>query len=1108
MLGIGPTLVSLTDLAYEDEELASLVTRDDVRRLCPDKHPIPSSARDEGRWRRVLSEIQGAERVDVEAALAMFAWPDGRPPEWYVRLTDTALAAGISISGHRCIVRADGTTIAPPTPRSGAILVLDAEGSAAAVALGLAVPLHEVYSSDEPAATRVRAWLEKHSTLRDAASGRDAIASLAAREAPTYLTDEKLLVLREVLFTALRSDERKSLGAKVGAVVLVDGYEFEPAASRRTKAKRRKVMVAPAEAYLPAAIDATGKRSWPTAAGTVPGIRWISGRYREVISRQDERRGARAFFTALGAAATPRLVEREQPEYRYNAPAFRRLAAPGRLQQDAIDRLDGWPTHVIEEMLSPDLDLVMADLVVTPVRLRRERARALLSTIAEHWRNDYAAYAEVQAVHSDYSWVVDGVVPAAWLSRLASAPWLSNQQQKPKPPMDLAVPTPRALEVFGNEPSVYGAEFSILQPRHYPALEAMGTTVDPTVSHIIDALKELKSTDPGGGQATVAKAAALYDLLAESCAVLDGAVEPDSSIGDSTVRAVRAAFGIGKAKGKGLIVAEGAWWTPHMVFRGRPIFGSRRAFVPERRRADRLWDVLNVRRPSIRDCLDVLDEIAEHPLTDADLGIVVETYRYLATLAARTADERDALSRVPLWSGSQWIRRRPIFAVDDPQVTTALAEHEPVWQAPVPLASLGELPARFGVTVLDLTRFGAVGIDGLALARGAKILHQFRDAVGHLRARFARRDAAAFEQVRPSWKGLENSRVAVTPDLGIEVRITGRPELTVGVRAHVQHLGDDLVFAVASADAAGEEEAGGRAIASLFVDETDHPVDRDKVALAWSAAWRKAGEGVMAEALRLPEARDGGELDPLSGLEADLRTAKAWRSSENLLERRKAGRGARQEGGPSIADDQPSSPTSAQAPLAMRHLKGTDDLVIGDVTVHAGVPALPTGHRTGKPPRLSDPPPPDTERRTSEPHASTVPRAYTDEEREALAVDVLRRILETDTRTLRDLRKVAHLGADVVDNLEKYFEIKASAGDMPDVISLRYSQIERSVERPPGQWFLAVVAGLEIGYETKVRFIADPLRHLSWADNGSVTFAGVRSARAVEITLPERDEGP
>jgi len=47
-----------------------------------------------------------------------------------------------------------------------------------------------------------------------------------------------------------------------------------------------------------------------------------------------------------------------------------------------------------------------------------------------------------------------------------------------------------------------------------------------------------------------------------------------------TVRQVRAAFGIGKAKGKGLIVAGGDWWSPQMVFRGRPIFGRLRAFVP------------------------------------------------------------------------------------------------------------------------------------------------------------------------------------------------------------------------------------------------------------------------------------------------------------------------------------------------------------------------------------------------------------------------------------------------------------------------------------------------------------------------------------------------
>ena len=49
----------------------------------------------------------------------------------------------------------------------------------------------------------------------------------------------------------------------------------------------------------------------------------------------------------------------------------------------------------------------------------------------------------------------------------------------------------------------------------------------------------------------------------------------------------------------------------------------------------------------------------------------------------------------------------------------------------------------------------------------------------------------------------------------------------------------------------------------------------------------------------------------------------------------------------------------------------------------------------------------------------------------------------------------------MVDNLGKYFEIKASAGEMPDAVNLQYSQLERSLERPPGGWFLAVVAGLD-----------------------------------------------
>jgi len=65
--------------------------------------------------------------------------------------------------------------------------------------------------------------------------------------------------------------------------------------------------------------------------------------------------------------------------------------------------------------------------------------------------------------------------------------------------------------------------------------------------------------------------------------------------------------------------------------------------------------------------------------------------------------------------------------------------------------------------------------------------------------------------------------------------------------------------------------------------------------------------------------------------------------------------------------------------------------------------------------------------------------------------------LQTDKRVLRDLRSV-----------------DATSGEVPDTVELQISQVRRSVEQRSGTWFLAVVSGLEEGFETRMRFIADP----------------------------------
>jgi hypothetical protein len=1095
----GGSQMRLAELSYEHEALNGLVSEGEVGRLRPERRPLSVSARDASRWRAVLRELGGAELIDVATAVEMFAWPDMRPPEWYVGLASAALGASLSLFGCRCVLRSDGTPIVPPRAQSSEILVLDASASRAAVALGLAVPIHPIYSSAEAGAAGVRQWLERNSVLRTAASGRDALSSLMRREQPLAVTDEQLLVLRDVLFSELKPDERKGTGGRVGAVVLVEGYEFDAGARRGSKAHRRRILVSPAAAYLPASIDATGKLSWPTAAGSVAGLRWIAGRYRDVLATEGDTPGARALFTVLGAAVTPRLIERGLPELRHGWPAFPRLGDAGRLQHDAVARLAGWATHIKDERVSPDLDRVVEDLVAMAVRARRDRARALLATIGEHWRNDFADAAEVQACHSSYTWVDNGAVPAAWLSRLASAPWLSNQRNQPMAPMDLAIHTQRAVDVFGADPSIYGFELGAVQPRHYAALEAMGVTIEPKVSDIIEALKDLRSQDPDAARVTSLRAAALYDILADNCTVLDGELRPDDLIGDMSVRAVRTAFGVAKAKGKGLIVAGGAWWSPQMVFRGRPIFGTRRAFVPERKRADRLWEALNVARPGVGDCVEVLREIATHPLRDDEVGVLVDTYRHLATLAPRDRTEREALFGLPLWGGAEWITERPVFAVDDPQVSAALAQHEPTWFSPVPVGTLGDLPDRLGVTVLSLGLFSAVGVDGAAIGHGARVNAQYRRAVQHLYARFARSDVTAFEHLRPGWKMLEEAQTAIAADLGIEIRIRGRQEFTVPVAAHVHQSAGRLIIAARSEAEIGREAGGGRAIALLFGDDgSERDVDREKIALAWSAAWSDAASGLPADRLLLAEDQDSGEPDPLEGLQEDVRQAQAWRTSTNVLSRSPKRGKVPDDGGGPIEQSGPEGPPAAQAPIAMRNLKRIEDLVIGEATLNSGSTSSKAGRKRG---RLAQPPAARGGNEQTPAGPGSLLRGYSDTDRERLAIAILRRILETDKRTMRDLRKVANLGADVVDNMDKFFEIKASAGEMPDVVTLQYSELERSLERPSGHWFLVVIAGLEQGFETKVRFIADPLKHLAWQDHGSVSLSGVRTVRAVEIAL-------
>lgn len=106
---------------------------------------------------------------------------------------------------------------------------------------------------------------------------------------------------------------------------------------------------------------------------------------------------------------------------------------------------------------------------------------------------------------------------------------------------------------------------------------------------------------------------------------------------------------------------------------------------------------------------------------------------------------------------------------------------------------------------------------------------------------------------------------------------------------------------------------------------------------------------------------------------------------------------------------------------------------------------------------------------------------------------------------LQDYRHLRGIGADALDKLKRYFEIKSYYGSMPNEITLTANEAERAfVEKD--KFFLAVISGLEQGYETTVRIVPNPLQNLKPKSNTSVTLCGVMSSKsAIEVRFPEQE---
>ena len=1052
----------LRDISYEEYALERIVGAEDLRVLYPELTPLPWPSRDrQGRWRRVLDETEHANEVDVGDALRLLDddYVADRPVSWFIRFGRAAVMAdyGGPLGLKRSIILADGARVAPPHSYFGAeVLVRKARPRSLAARLGLARVIHRDYLTRNPDAAVVRNWLEESEMLADDVGDEAALRALAKRGEegsvdPIPVDDDDLKRLRDA-FIKLDKEAQEDFGPLLGRAIGVKGFRWE-------RGRRLRTRVPLGLAYLPRHLD-DRPDGWAKAAAKTPGLLWIEAKYADVLKRTS--RGGKtpaglSFLRRVGAEVAPRLEERDDFDSRYGE-----LASPiewSQLAESQRAALGGRnATHFKGDLLSPDLVRVVDDIARDRSRRRRqERARALIKTLDREWDRLYADYEEAAAVVADWSWRQTTSAPSTWLAAASEKPWMSTEGGAPAVPRDLIVRTPQTEALYGRTATNFTADVTP-EMAASPAVRALGITTDPQVSQVVEELADLREQ---GSAADPAAAEVRYVALAAAVTSVDP--DPDALIGDLNVRRLRARFGNERAKG-GLILVEGQWLRPRDLLRGKPIFGARRRFVPDRSHADRLWRVLNVRTPSVADCVVVLREIARSKrLSHDDTQVLLNTYVHLDQAvtdgARRNRNELRALGTLPVWTHRAWTSTRPIYVTDDRSVAQELGSKLPIWEPPLNPRSVRNLVEHLGLTWIEEEDFTYEPNEAEKVG-GASYRPQFEAAVRNLADWLARNDQDLYESLAMTWDEFEAAELMYAPRLTLSLRLDSRRPLRVPAHTHLSR--HPLRISFADPDKLGQVEAGGRVVATLF-DGSDH----GKAALAWVASWAAAERGEHGEGLRLAE-----DTEAEASLEALYeQAAQAGQPAPPKSKATKA----------KAAPTPGARGTPAKAPV--RRLKNVDDLVVTSVTRPEGVGGSP------KPPRrrglLDDVPSGTPIGTTAAPPPLSSPLAYSPQEQEHQALLALHKAINGELSGLRDFRRFQGVGSDALDNLKRHFEIKSFARAVPPNVTLTPNEFERALKEG-SKYYLAVVAGLEEGYETVVRIIADPVNSL--APHAATTF--------------------
>lgn len=748
--------------------------------------------------------------------------------------------------------------------------------------------------------------------------------------------------------------------------------------------------------------------------------------------------------------------------------------------------------YTLNDRVCPALAAVILDIsrVRREKGKRRRRTAAVLASLARGWDRSLGEFTDVEAAYAHRRWQPRGRVPAYWIWSAQEVAWLDDESGTLRRPSELRIRTPGTEAIYGkHSPDYLHPELS--QSNWRTVLASLGVSGDPSRSELVNRLKELRASsarEDGITEAELRKeTAVVYKALSHSLST--GNVTSANSRTDLNQEQLRREF----QRGQGLVFSNWGWLPSLSVLAGPPIFGEYMAFAPAIAETERLWEALRLRQPSLEDCLAVIRTIARkrHAMDSGDEAVMLETLRALASHCDGNVSSqvRDKLRTLPLWTSQGWNRNRPVYATDDPVLAASLKDRLPLWE---PGGELQQFRQILGLRRVEEVGIGAEVIEPGLAVEDDDLSELFRLALQQLQDDLSRNDPELAKAVRMPWHLLGRFSVHVHPELSLIVT-TGRKGAEVQheckVAAKVDR--DRGVFFVRDQIELSRVDSGGRAVAALFDGDTR------RVAQAWRAACDQAESGRLARAaIELAEQRKQREQEQTEQ-EIKERTITFGRETDarhhSAVTSRKRNR----------TTPSPSAPNASRTDDAntasRRVLVDPDSLTLlnpqGNLeekgpppsrkTSGKGVPAAPRSGISGPTSRSSVP-------------------LYTPIDRETVGLELLRMVLGSDHDEIEDLRAQHGVGADAIDELERFYELKVHALGEPDQITLTNAEVRRALTTK--DFFLVVVSGVE-GADAcpKVRIIVDPLSHLQPAESGSITLTGIRGATSLTYDFTQTD---